>query len=144
MNYDALWLVLYYCNFFPKYHCFLQCTIILFLKVLQSTEISLYFAFTNEWNVAKKEKNIDEWFILLRDIILLRKIQLVTSYSLKIDVNRLYWIPALSNCKHTCLQWPVSIHVYNLTKPVVSFIKNWICQYVNTTDRIIIDHYIAI
>jgi hypothetical protein len=29
-------------------------------------------------------------------------------------------------------------------KPVVSFIKKRICQYVNTTDRIIIDHYIAI
>jgi hypothetical protein len=41
---------------------------------LQSTELSLYLAFTNEWNVAKKEKNINEWFILLRDIILLRKI----------------------------------------------------------------------
>jgi hypothetical protein len=26
----------------------------------------------------------------------------------------------------------------------VSFIKKRICQYVNTTDRIIIDHYIAI
>ena len=32
-------------------------------------------------------------------------------------------------------------HVY---KPVMSFIKKQICQYVNTTDRIIIDHYIAI
>ena len=29
-------------------------------KSLQSTEISLYLAFTNELNVAKKEKNIDE------------------------------------------------------------------------------------
>jgi hypothetical protein len=27
---------------------------------LQSTEISLYLAFTNELNVARKEKNIDE------------------------------------------------------------------------------------
>ena len=29
-------------------------------KSLQSTEISLYLAFTNELNVAKKEKSIDE------------------------------------------------------------------------------------
>jgi hypothetical protein len=33
-------------------------------KSLQSTEISLYLAFTNELNVARKEKNIDELFIL--------------------------------------------------------------------------------
>jgi hypothetical protein len=32
-------------------------------KSLQSTEISLYLAFTNELNVAQKEKNIDEWLI---------------------------------------------------------------------------------
>jgi hypothetical protein len=37
---------------------------------------------------AKKEKNIDERFNLLRDIMLLRKNQLLTSNSLKIDVNR--------------------------------------------------------
>ena len=35
----------------------------------------------------KKKKNIDEWLILLRNIILLRKSQLVTSYTLKHDVN---------------------------------------------------------
>jgi hypothetical protein len=29
-------------------------------KSLQSTEISLYLAFTNELNVAQKEKHIDE------------------------------------------------------------------------------------
>jgi hypothetical protein len=29
-------------------------------KSLQSTEISLYLAFTNDLNVAKKEKSIDE------------------------------------------------------------------------------------
>jgi hypothetical protein len=80
----------------------------------------------------KKKTNIDEWFNLLRDIVLLRKNQLVASYSLlKVDVNRPFWFPALTNCKH----------VY---KPVVSFIKKRICQYVNTTDRIIIDQYIAI
>jgi hypothetical protein len=49
-----------------------------FLKIT-----SLYVALTNEWNVAKNEKNIDEWFNLLRDIMLLRKNQLLTSYSLK-------------------------------------------------------------
>jgi len=28
------------------------------------------------------------------------KSQLVTSYSIKLDVNRCFWNPALSNCKH--------------------------------------------
>jgi hypothetical protein len=73
LNYDALWLVLYYCQFCPNIIAFLQCEIILFLKVLQnpakkslqSTEISLYVAFTNEWHVAKKEK------ILMNDLIYL-------------------------------------------------------------------------
>ena len=32
-------------------------------KSLQSTEISLYLAFTNELNIAQKEKNIDELVI---------------------------------------------------------------------------------
>ena len=88
-------------------------------------------SFTNELNVAQKEKNIDEWLILLKNAILLMKSQLVTSYTLKHDVNRCFWNPDWSKCKH----------VY---KPVVSFIKKRICQYVNTTDRIIIDHYIVI
>jgi hypothetical protein len=48
--------------------------------------ISLYLAFTNELNVAQKEKNIDEWLILLKNIILLMKRQLVTSYTLKHDM----------------------------------------------------------
>jgi hypothetical protein len=98
MLYDCYY---YYCNFLSKYHCFLQCKIRFFLKViwnpasksLRSIEISLYLAFTNEWNVAKKEK------LLMNDIILLRKSQLVTSYSLKLDVNRCFWNLALSNCK---------------------------------------------
>jgi hypothetical protein len=38
--------------------------------------------------------------ILLRNIILLRKSQLVTSYTLKLDVNRYFWNPAWSKCKH--------------------------------------------
>jgi hypothetical protein len=46
-------------------------------KSLQSTEISL----TNELNVAQKEKNIDEWLILLKNNIVLMKSQLVTSYT---------------------------------------------------------------
>ena len=68
--------------------------------------------------------------ILLRNIILLRKSQLVTSYTLKHDVNRCFWNPAWSKCRH----------VY---KPVVSFIKKKqkkkkrVCQYVNTTDLIV-------
>ena len=85
MLYDLYCIIV---NFCPNIIAFLQCKIILFLKViqnpakksLQSTEISLYVALTNEWNVAKKEKNIDEWFNLLRDIMLLRKNQLLTSY----------------------------------------------------------------
>ena len=85
-----------------------------------------------EWiKCAKKEKSIDEWLILFRNIILLRKCQLATSYNLKLDVNRCFWNPAWSNCKH----------VY---KPVGSFINNRVCQYVNTTDRIVIEHCIAI
>jgi hypothetical protein len=35
----------------------------------------------------KKKKSIDERLILLRNIILLRKSQLVTSYTLKLDVQ---------------------------------------------------------
>ena len=38
----------------------------------------------------KKKKSIDEQLILLRNIILLRKSQLVTSYTLKLDVNRYF------------------------------------------------------
>ena len=89
------------------------------------------FAFTNELNVAQKEKNIDEWLIWLKNTILLMKSQLVTSYTLKHDVNRCFWNPAWSKCKH----------VY---KPVGSLINNRVCQYVNTTDLIVIEHYIAI
>ena len=59
------------------------------------------------------------------------KSQLVTSYTLKHDVNRCFLNPACSKCKH----------VY---KPVGSFINNRVCQYVNTTDLIVIEHYIAI
>ena len=100
-------------------------------KSLRSIEISLYPVF-NEWmKCCQKRKIINEWFILLRDIILLRKSQLVTSYSLKLDVNRCFWNPVWSKCKH----------VY---KPVGSFINNRVCQYVNTTDLIVIEHYIAI
>ena len=96
---------------------------------------------TINWNIAIsciyecitccKKENYDEWLILLRNMIVLRKSQLVTSYTIKHDVNRCFWNPAWSKYKH----------VY---KSVVSFIKKRICQYVNTNDRIIIDHYIAI
>ena len=79
----------------------------------------------------KKKKNIDEWLILLKNTILLMKSQLVTSYTLEHDVNRCFWNPAWSKCKH----------VY---KPVGSFRNNRVCQYVNTTDLIVIEHYIAI
>jgi hypothetical protein len=48
---------------------------------------------------------------------LLMESQLVTSYTLKHDVNRCFRNPAWSKCKH----------VY---KPVVSFIKKRICQYI--------------
>ena len=63
MLYDCYY---YYCHFLSKYHCFLQGKIRFFLKVirnpasksLRSIEISLYLAFTNEWNVAKQDKII--------------------------------------------------------------------------------------
>lgn len=55
--------------------------------------------------LSKKKQNIDERFILLRDIILLRKNQLVTSYSLKKANRHFVLILALSNCKH--VQKPV-------------------------------------
>ena len=65
----------YYCHFLSKNHCFLQRKIRFLLKVirnpaskaLQSIEISLYLAFTNEWNVAKKEK----W--LMNDLFYLKR-----------------------------------------------------------------------
>ena len=98
---------------------------------------------TINWNIAisciyewikcyrKRKKHIDEWLILLRNTILLMKSQLVTSYTLKHDVNRCFWNPAWSKCKH----------VY---KPVGLFINNRVCPYVNTTDLVVIEHYIAI
>jgi hypothetical protein len=57
---------------------------------------------TINWNIAisriyewmkccQKRKIINEWFILLREIILLGKSQLVASHSLKLDVNRCFW-----------------------------------------------------
>ena len=100
-------------------------------KSLQSTEISLYLAFTNELNVAQKEKMLmNDWFFL-KILFCWWKSKLVNSYTLKHDVNRCFWNPAWSKCKH----------VY---KPVGSFINNRVCQYVNTTDLIVIEHYIAI
>jgi hypothetical protein len=42
-------------------------------------------------SLPKKKKNIDEWLILLKNTILLMKSQLVTSYTLKYDVNRCFW-----------------------------------------------------
>ena len=53
-----------------------------------------YYHFLPKYHVAKRENNINEWFIILRDIILLMKSQLVTtcSYSLKFDVNRCFEI----------------------------------------------------
>ena len=78
-----------------------------------------------EWIKCCQKNNIDEWLILLRNIILLRKSQLVTSHTLKHDVNRCFWNPAWSKCKH----------VY---KPVESFINNWVCQYVNTTNLLLL------
>ena len=118
-----------------------SCSVILDFSI--SYKESGFKIITINWNIAisciyqwikccqKRKKSIDEWLILLRNIILLRKCQLVTSYTLNLDVNICFWNPAWSKCKH----------VY---KPVVSFIKKRICQDVNTNDRIIIDHYIGI
>jgi hypothetical protein len=38
----------------------------------------------------QKRKIINEWFILLRDIILLRNSQLVTSYSLRRECRQMF------------------------------------------------------
>jgi hypothetical protein len=105
MLYDCYY---YYCHFLSKYHCILQCKIIFFSKSYKEYGIKII---TINWNIAisciyewkkccQTRKNINEWFILLNDIILLMNSQLVTSYSLKLDVNRCFWNPALSNCKH--------------------------------------------
>ena len=37
-----------------------------------------------------------------------------------------------------------NVNMYTLYKPVGSFINNRVCQYVNTTDLIVIENYIAI
>ena len=57
-------MMFYNCHYLSKYHWFLQCKIRLCLKVtqnptskaLQTTEISLYIVFMNEWNVTMNEK----------------------------------------------------------------------------------------
>ena len=80
-------------------------------NILNHDALCIIVIFVINWNIAtcicciyewmkcyQKFKIIDVWIILLGNIILLRKSQLVTSYRLKIDVNRHYWIPALSNC----------------------------------------------
>ena len=53
---------------------------------------------------------IDEWFILLKYIIVQIKNQLLTSYSLNRDVNRRFYIPALSNCKHVYDKTGTNVH----------------------------------
>ena len=96
--YIMFWIIMlydcdyYYCHILSKYHCFLQCKIRFFLKVirnpasksLQSIEISLYLAFTNEWNVDKKEK------LLMNDLFYLEILTWCQQMFLK---------SALSNCK---------------------------------------------
>ena len=92
MLYDCYY---YYCHFLSKYHCFLQRKIRFLLKSYKESGIKII---TINWNIAisciyewmkcyQTRKIIKKWFILLRDIILLRKSKLVTSYSLKLDVN---------------------------------------------------------
>jgi hypothetical protein len=95
----------YYCHFLSKNHCFLQCKIRFCLKVirnpasksLQSIEISLYLAFTNEWNVAKKEKWLMNDLFYLKRYYFVEEKSISNCYSLKLDVNRCFWNPALSN-----------------------------------------------
>ena len=88
----------YYCNFLSKYHCFLQCKIIFCSKSYKESGIKII---TINWNIAiscnyewmkccQKRKIINEWFILLRDIILLRNSQLVTSYSLRRECRQMF------------------------------------------------------
>ena len=97
---------------------------------------------TINWNIAisciyewikycqKEKNNIDKWLILLKYTILLMRSQLVTSYTLNHDVNRCFWNRPWSKCKH----------VY---KPVGSCINNRVCQYVNTTDLIVIGQWLG-
>ena len=90
MLYDCYY---YYCLFLSKYHCFLPCKIRFFSRSYKKSGIIIIMIKWNiaisciyEWmNCSQKRKIINECFILLRDIILLRKGQLVTSYSLKLD-----------------------------------------------------------
>jgi hypothetical protein len=81
MFYDCYY---YYCHFLSKYHWFLQCKIIFFSKSYKESGIKII---TINWNIAisciyewmkccQKRKIINEWFILLKDTILLRKRQL--------------------------------------------------------------------
>jgi hypothetical protein len=71
MLYDCYY---YYCHFLSKYHCFLQCKIILFSKSYKESGIKII---TIHWNITiscnykwmkccQKRKIINEWFILLR------------------------------------------------------------------------------
>ena len=93
MLYDCYY---YYCHFFSKYHCFLQCKIksykesgIKIITINRNIALSCIY----EWmKWCKTRKNINELFILLRNIILLMKSQLVTNYTLKHDVNRCEWV----------------------------------------------------
>ena len=71
MLYDCYY---YYCHFLSKYHCFLQCKIIFFLKVirnpalksLRSIEISLYILHLRMNDMlSKKEK------VLMNDLFYL-------------------------------------------------------------------------
>jgi hypothetical protein len=97
MLYDCYY---YYCHFCPNIIAFCSVKLDFFLKVNKESGIKII---TINWNIAisciyewmkfcQTRQNINEWFILLRDIILLMKSHLVTtcSYSLKLDVNRCF------------------------------------------------------
>jgi hypothetical protein len=95
MLYDCYY---YYCHFLSKYHCFLQCKIRFFLKVIRNPHQNHYDQLKYRYilhlrmneMLPKKEKILMNDLFYLEIIILLRKSQLVTSYSLKLDVNRCF------------------------------------------------------
>ena len=78
-----------------------------------------------EWmKCCQTRTTINEWFILLRDIILLMKSQLVTSYSLNLDVNRCFWNPDLSVCKYDWSYYYWSLYCYLTIVMIWKYLKS--------------------
>jgi hypothetical protein len=93
-------------------------------KSLQSIEISLYLAFTNEWNVAKKEKLLMNDLFYLEILFCWGKVNVVTSYSLNLDVNRCFWNPDLSVCKYDWSYYYWSLYCYLTIVMIWKYLKS--------------------